>query len=203
MKATQYNGDKTFSIIEKEIEAPAKGEVRIQVAFVGVCGTDVHIYHGMMDKRVNIPVTIGHEMSGVVDALGEGVTEYEVGDKVVVRPLDDRLVKESDKGFNHICEELKFIGIDSPGAMQECIDITLRCRKLVHNGFKRFNNPLARLGRDLYRLCRIDANHIFNLLRHAHTIGRWQINFIENWDNLMICIKRMVHIRERLRLNPL
>ena len=87
--------------------------------------------------------------------------------------------------------------------LQGCIDITLRCRKLVHNGFKRFNNPLARLSRDLYRLCRIYANHIFNLLRHAHTIGRWQINFIENWDNLMICIKRMVHIRERLRLNPL
>jgi 2-desacetyl-2-hydroxyethyl bacteriochlorophyllide A dehydrogenase len=119
MRATQYKGNKTFSIIEKEIEAPAKGEVRIKVAFVGVCGTDVHIYHGMMDKRVNIPVTIGHEMSGVVDALGDGVTEYEVGDKVVVRPLDDRLVKESDKGFNHICEDLKFIGIDSPGAMQE------------------------------------------------------------------------------------
>ncbi|MEP1016543.1 alcohol dehydrogenase catalytic domain-containing protein, partial [Maribacter dokdonensis] len=55
MIATQYKGDKTFSVIEKEIEAPAKGEVRIKVAYVGVCGTDVHIYHGMMDKRVNIP----------------------------------------------------------------------------------------------------------------------------------------------------
>ena len=119
MKATQYKGNKTFSVIEKKIEAPTKGEVRIKVAYVGVCGTDVHIYHGMMDKRVNIPETIGHEMSGVIDALGEGVTDYAIGDKVVVRPLDDRLVKPSDKGFNHICEELKFIGIDSPGAMQE------------------------------------------------------------------------------------
>ncbi len=119
MKATQYEGNKTFNVIEKEVEQPATGEVRIKVAYVGVCGTDVHIYHGMMDKRVNIPETIGHEMSGVIDAVGEGVSGYAIGDKVVVRPLDDRKVKPSDKGFNHICEELKFIGIDSPGAMQQ------------------------------------------------------------------------------------
>ena len=119
MKATIYEGNKTFSVIEKEIEEPKKGEVRIKVAYVGVCGTDIHIYHGMMDKRVNIPETIGHEMSGVIDAVGEGVTGFSVGEKVVVRPLDDRLAQPSDKGFNHICEKLKFIGIDSPGAMQQ------------------------------------------------------------------------------------
>jgi len=119
MKATVYNGNKTFSVIEKEIENPAEGEVRIKVAYSGVCGTDVHIYHGMMDKRVSIPVTIGHEMSGTIDALGDGVSGFEVGEKVVVRPLDDRGVKASDKGFNHICEDLKFIGIDSPGSMQQ------------------------------------------------------------------------------------
>lgn len=119
MKATQYEGNQTFTVFEKEMTEPIAGEVRIKVAYVGVCGTDVHIYHGMMDKRVNIPETIGHEMSGVVDAVGEGVTNFEIGEKVVVRPLDDRKVKPSDKGFNHICEELKFIGIDSPGAMQQ------------------------------------------------------------------------------------
>ncbi len=119
MKATQYQGNQSFSIIEKEIETPAKDEVRIKVAYVGVCGTDIHIYHGMMDKRVQIPVTIGHEMSGIIDAVGSDVTDFSIGEKVVVRPLDDRKVKASDKGFNHICEELKFIGIDSPGAMQQ------------------------------------------------------------------------------------
>lgn len=134
MKATQYEGNQTFKVINKEIEQPKAGEVRIKVAYVGVCGTDVHIYHGMMDKRVNIPEIIGHEMSGVIDALGEGVTDYAIGDKVVVRPLDDRLVKPSDKGFNHICEELKFIGIDSPGAMQEYWNVpTFTLHKLKEN----------------------------------------------------------------------
>ncbi len=119
MKATVYQGDKTFSVIEKAIEEPANGEVRIKVAYVGICGTDVHVYHGNMDKRVQIPQTIGHEMSGVIDAVAADVTGISVGDKVVVRPLDDRGVKDSDKGFNHVCEKLKFIGVDSPGAMQQ------------------------------------------------------------------------------------
>lgn len=119
MKATVYEGNRSFAVIERQMEAPGQGEVRIKVAYTGVCGTDVHIYHGMMDKRVNIPETIGHEMSGVIDAIGAGVTGFATGEKVVVRPLDDRGVKPSDKGFNHICEELKFIGIDSPGSMQQ------------------------------------------------------------------------------------
>lgn len=119
MKATMYEGDKRFSIIEKNMEAPQKGEVRVKVAFCGVCGTDVHIYHGMMDQRVQIPQVIGHEMSGTVDTIGAGVTGFEVGEKVVVRPLDNRGEKPSDKGFSHICKDLKFIGIDSPGAMQQ------------------------------------------------------------------------------------
>ena len=119
MLATFYEGNRTFSVSEKEIESPASGEIRIKVAYCGVCGTDVHIYHGMMDARVQMPVTIGHEMSGTVDALGAGVEGFSVGEKVVVRPLDNRGEKPSDKGYSHICEDLKFIGIDSPGAMQQ------------------------------------------------------------------------------------
>ncbi|NME66567.1 zinc-dependent alcohol dehydrogenase [Flammeovirga aprica] len=119
MKASLYEGNQTFTVVEKEIEAPAAGEVRIKVAYCGVCGTDVHIYHGMMDKRVSIPVTIGHEMSGTVDAVGEGVEGFSVGEKITVRPLDNRGEIPADKGHSHIAKALKFIGIDSPGAMQQ------------------------------------------------------------------------------------
>jgi len=119
MKASLYLGNKTFSIVEKEILAPEAGEVRIKVAYCGVCGTDVHIYHGMMDQRVNIPETIGHEMSGTIDAIGVGVEGFTIGEKITVRPLDNRLEQPSDKGFGHIAKKLKFIGIDSPGAMQQ------------------------------------------------------------------------------------
>lgn len=119
MKASLYEGNKTFSVVEKEKVAPLAGEVRVKVAYCGVCGTDVHIYHGVMDQRVNIPETIGHEMSGTIDAVGEGVTDFKVGDKITVRPLDNREEAPSDKGFSHIAKKLKFIGIDSPGAFQQ------------------------------------------------------------------------------------
>ena len=119
MKAALYEGNKTFSVVEKEKKAPQKGEVRIKVAYCGICGTDVHIYHGMMDQRVSIPQIIGHEMSGTIDAIGEGVSGYEIGEKVTVRPLDNRAEKPSDKGYGHIAKDLKFIGIDSSGAMQQ------------------------------------------------------------------------------------
>lgn len=119
MIASSYEGNKTFSIHQKQVIPPAAGEVQLKVAYCGVCGTDIHIYHGMMDKRVRIPITIGHEMSGVIEAIGEGVTGFQRGDKVVVRPLDDRQEEPSDKGYSHICKKLKFIGIDSPGAMQQ------------------------------------------------------------------------------------
>lgn len=119
MRASFYQGNHQFSIEETEASSPGHGEVQIEVAYCGVCGTDVHIFHGMMDQRVSIPATIGHEMSGTIVQIGAGVEGFQVGEKVVVRPLDDRGEQPSDKGFSHICKDLKFIGIDSPGAMQQ------------------------------------------------------------------------------------
>lgn len=92
--------------------------VRIKVAYCGVCGTDVHIYHGNMDKRVSIPQVIGHEVSGSITELGQGVSGFKVGDLVAVRPLKPGVADPSDNGQDHIGKNLKFIGIDTPGAMQ-------------------------------------------------------------------------------------
>ena len=73
-----------------EARPPAAGEVRLDVAYCGVCGTDLHIAHGAMDARVRPPQVIGHEMSGTIAELGEGVEGFQPGDEVVVRPLDAR-----------------------------------------------------------------------------------------------------------------
>lgn len=118
MKAAYYEGNRTFRLKDASPQPPSAGEVRLKVAYVGICGTDIHIFHGAMDARVRAPQIIGHEMSGTVDAIGEGVSGLSVGDPVVVRPLDDRLEKPADRGHSHICRDLKFIGIDSPGAYQ-------------------------------------------------------------------------------------
>ncbi|MCV0429590.1 MAG: alcohol dehydrogenase catalytic domain-containing protein [Roseibium sp.] len=118
--AAVYRGDRTFTLEQKEVSDPAPGQVQIQVAYCGICGTDLHIFLGHMDKRVGFERTIGHEMSGTVSALGDGVTGFEVGQKVVVRPLDHCGECPACKaGHKHICHNLKFIGIDTEGAFQE------------------------------------------------------------------------------------
>jgi len=71
-----------------------------------------------MDKRVKVPQILGHEVSGVVKEVGENVSDYSPGDRVVVCPLDSRGELASDRGFSHICKNLKFLGIDSPGGLQ-------------------------------------------------------------------------------------
>ncbi|WP_344974760.1 zinc-dependent alcohol dehydrogenase [Compostibacter hankyongensis] len=118
MKAAIYKGNKTFCTGESRMIPPGRGEVSLKVAYCGICGTDVHIYHGEMDRRVNIPQVIGHEVSAEVIAAGEGVTGMHPGDKVVVRPLKPGPPVPSDKGYTHIGKHLRFMGIDTPGGMQ-------------------------------------------------------------------------------------
>jgi 2-desacetyl-2-hydroxyethyl bacteriochlorophyllide A dehydrogenase len=116
--AVYYEGGGRFVVGDCEPRVPARGEVRLDVAYCGLCGTDLHIAHGAMDHRVRAPQVIGHEMSGTVAELGPGVDGFEVGDPVVVRPLDARDETPADKGWSHISGNLKFLGIDTPGAFQ-------------------------------------------------------------------------------------
>jgi 2-desacetyl-2-hydroxyethyl bacteriochlorophyllide A dehydrogenase len=118
-QAAYYHGNKTLTLGPCVSVPPGPGEVRLDVAYCGICGTDVHIYHGAMDKRVRIPQIIGHEASATVSEVGEGVSGFAPGDPVVVRPLDNRAETPADRGHSHICAGLKFIGIDSPGAFQQ------------------------------------------------------------------------------------
>ena len=118
MKAAIYEGRGSFRVGQGTLVPPGTGEVRLDVAYCGICGTDLHIAHGAMDARIRPPQIIGHEMSGTVAELGEGVPGLQVGDAVVVRPLDTRGETPADRGFSHIARNLKFLGIDAPGALQ-------------------------------------------------------------------------------------
>ncbi|WP_425037947.1 zinc-dependent alcohol dehydrogenase [Primorskyibacter sp. S187A] len=119
-QAAVYRGDKTFSVGTATCDAPGPGQVQIDVAYCGICGTDLHIYLGHMDARVGFERTIGHEMSGRIAAVGEGVTGLAAGQPIVVRPLDHcGDCPACNAGHEHICHNLKFIGIDSDGAFQQ------------------------------------------------------------------------------------
>lgn len=120
MKSVSYIGSGRVEVAERPTEAPAAGEVQLAVAFTGLCGTDMHIVHGSMDARVTTPLVFGHEMSGTVEQIGAGVEGWAVGDRVTVMPLEwDGTCPACLAGHQHICQNLDFVGIDSPGSLQQ------------------------------------------------------------------------------------
>ncbi|MFN0170832.1 MAG: zinc-binding dehydrogenase [Bryobacteraceae bacterium] len=119
MKAAFYTGGEKIETGVCTPVAPGPGQVQIRVSHVGICGTDLHIVKGKMDHRVTFPQVLGHETSGTIEAIGEGVTGWSAGDRVTVMPLDPcNQCPACRAGHSHICQKLKFIGIDSPGALQ-------------------------------------------------------------------------------------
>ncbi|QSE80802.1 zinc-dependent alcohol dehydrogenase [Rhodococcus koreensis] len=119
MLTVSYVGAHKIEIREQDPEPVHAGQVQVEVAYAGICGTDLHILHGHMDARVTMPAVVGHEMSGVVAAVGEGVDRWSVGDRVTVMPLDwDGTCPACIAGHHHLCHNLNFVGIDSPGALQ-------------------------------------------------------------------------------------
>lgn len=120
IQAAFYRGDRSFVVEQTQADAAGAGQVSIRTAFCGICGTDMHVYHGNMDARVGLNRIVGHEMSGVVSAIGDGVTDIAVGQKAVVRPLDHcGDCPACNAGHQHVCHNLKFLGLDTDGAMQE------------------------------------------------------------------------------------
>ncbi|MGQ4513142.1 alcohol dehydrogenase catalytic domain-containing protein [Streptomyces sp. DW26H14] len=128
MRAAAYTGAGTIETIKRTPVPPGPGEVQIAVAYVGLCGTDLHVLHGDMDARVTTPAVLGHEMSGTVAAVGPGTCGASAGDPVTVMPLDwDGTCPACLAGNEHICQHLTFIGIDSPGALQQLWNVPARC----------------------------------------------------------------------------
>jgi (R,R)-butanediol dehydrogenase/meso-butanediol dehydrogenase/diacetyl reductase len=119
MRAACYVGDGRLSVRNVEAAETEGTDVQIDVAFTGICGTDLHILHGAMDQRVTLPAVLGHEMSGTVRRVGREVEGWQPGDRVTVMPLDwCGSCPACRAGSSYLCHRLNFLGIDSPGSMQ-------------------------------------------------------------------------------------
>lgn len=119
MLTANYLGNRQIGILEIEPAPPGPGQVQIRVAYVGICGSDLHVLHGDMDDRVRPPSILGHEMSGVIAAVGDGVGKWKVGDHVTVFPLQwDGTCPACRAGHSHVCQNLRVLGVHAPGALQ-------------------------------------------------------------------------------------
>ena len=119
MQAVFFEGNRKLRVGESVPVEPGAGQVRIRVAYCGICGTDLHLFHGAMAHRLTLPHVMGHEMAGTIERVGSGVEGWREGDRVTVRPLDPcGKCPACTAGHSHICHNLKFIGIDTPGALQ-------------------------------------------------------------------------------------
>jgi len=120
MKAVVWNGPHDLKIKDIPVPAPGRGEVLIKTRAVGICGSDMEIYHGRF-KQCKPPMILGHEGGGVVEAVGEDVSSIKPGDRVAVECIIYCGRCEFCKqGLFGLCDSEKVIGmIDAQGEYAE------------------------------------------------------------------------------------
>ena len=131
MRAAVWHGYKDVRIEEKPIPQPGLGQVRIRVDWAGICGTDRHEYEGPNFIPVErphrltgrtAPLIIGHEFAGVIDALGEKVSGWNVGDRVTANgSLTCGKCEACRSGRYNICQKLGFLGVGDDGAFADYV----------------------------------------------------------------------------------
>ncbi len=95
------------------------GEVLLHIKHIGVCGSDIHVNHGL-HPFTSYPVVQGHEFSAVVAEVGEGVVGVSLGQKVTARPqVVCGKCPPCRRGDYHICDNLKVEGFQAPGVAQD------------------------------------------------------------------------------------
>ena len=110
-------GHLEFGESEEPVAGP--GQVRIRIQRIGVCGSDIHVFHGK-HPFVTYPLIQGHEYAGVVDEIGAGVSGVSIGDKVTATPQEVcGKCPPCKRGQYNACEELKVRGFQAPGCAQD------------------------------------------------------------------------------------
>ncbi|WP_457149144.1 NAD(P)-dependent alcohol dehydrogenase [Mycobacterium sp. URHB0021] len=111
MRASVMTGVRTLRIEDRPVPVPGAHQVLVEVAAVGVCGSDVHYYqHGRIgDFVVDAPMILGHELSGRIAAVGAEVDPQRVGQRVAVEPQHPcRRCKQCKAGRYNLCPDMEF-----------------------------------------------------------------------------------------------
>ncbi len=123
MKAALFYGP--FDIRTEDTAKPAagRGQAVVKIKAVGICGSDLHFYDGTHPYQ-NYPRIYGHEMAGIVDETGEGVTGFKRGDRVAIEPLlPCGHCYACRVGKYNCCANLKVIGAHTDGGFAEYLSV--------------------------------------------------------------------------------
>ena len=119
MKQAVMQAPGTIVFREVEPPVPGAGQVRIRVRRIGVCGSDIHVFHGK-HPFVRYPLIQGHEFAGLIEAVGPGVAGVAVGDAVTATPQEVcGTCAPCRRGQYNACERLKVRGFQAPGCAQD------------------------------------------------------------------------------------
>lgn len=127
MKAARFYGEKDIRVEEVEVSSVGENDVKVRVAWTGICGSDLHEYNAgpifiPSDEPDPLtgqiaPLTMGHEFSGVIEELGKNVTDYKVGDKVAINPLV--ISEKHESGLVDMYQGFTFIGLGADGGFAD------------------------------------------------------------------------------------
>ena len=108
-----------LNIASRPVPVPGSHEVRVKIAFAGICGSDVHIYQGH-NPFAKYPRVIGHEFFGIVDAVGEQVSPARIGERVAVDPVVScGHCYPCSVGRPNVCAQLQVIGVHRDGGFSD------------------------------------------------------------------------------------
>lgn len=122
MKALLVQAPNQLEIVERPIPSiELNTDVLVKVKAGGICGSDVHIYHGS-SSVATYPRVIGHEIAGIIESIGTGVSGFELGDHVVLDPvMNCGQCYQCKIGRGNVCSKLQVRSVHIDGGYQEWI----------------------------------------------------------------------------------
>jgi threonine 3-dehydrogenase len=118
--------EKGLDVVEVDVPHASTGEVLIEVEAAGICGTDLHIWKwdSWSQQRIKPPLTLGHEFSGTVVAIGDKVDHVHVGDFVSAEShVTCGMCYQCRTGQAHLCPRTEILGVDRDGAFAEYVAV--------------------------------------------------------------------------------
>ncbi len=115
------NGPGEFALQELEEPRVLPGTVKLKVAYAGICGTDLHMYEGKMD--LDVPVVLGHEFSGTIEEIGDGVDGFSLGEQVTAEHTFHVCgsCEYCRDGRYQLCEKRVSVGFEEQGAFAQYV----------------------------------------------------------------------------------